>query len=76
MTIYEIDEQVVILNCEHIFHKSCIIEWLSNSKCCPLCRTNLLTNELLNNNKKCTEFVDDEKMKSNNNLLDRCETLL
>ncbi|KAK7849382.1 e3 ubiquitin-protein ligase rduf1 [Quercus suber] len=23
--------------CSHIFHRQCIVEWLNNSHCCPIC---------------------------------------
>ncbi|CAJ1956847.1 unnamed protein product [Cylindrotheca closterium] len=28
--------------CNHVFHKACLVEWLKNHDCCPLCRVNLL----------------------------------
>lgn len=30
---------VVELQCFHVFHPSCITEWLRGSKKCPMCRT-------------------------------------
>ena len=27
--------------CEHIFHKSCLLDWLKKSDSCPLCNHNL-----------------------------------
>jgi hypothetical protein len=29
-------------NCEHVFHHSCIKEWLIKKKCCPNCRQTFL----------------------------------
>jgi hypothetical protein len=32
---------IKLINCKHIFHKSCIGEWTKNHNTCPLCRTNI-----------------------------------
>lgn len=32
---------IKLVNCKHIFHKSCIDEWTKNHNTCPLCRTNI-----------------------------------
>jgi Ring finger domain len=29
--------------CDHIFHKGCIVEWMIGNDDCPLCRTNLMS---------------------------------
>jgi hypothetical protein len=33
------DDKITILKCNHIFHESCINEWLSSNDTCPYCRT-------------------------------------
>ena len=34
------DEHIFVLQCKHIFHRECIVEWWEtlNRKSCPLCR--------------------------------------
>ena len=36
------DDVCVKLTCNHIFHKDCIIPWVSNAGTCPICRDDLL----------------------------------
>ena len=35
-------EEGIKLNCKHIFHKTCIIEWFNINQSCPLCRTSFI----------------------------------
>ena len=32
------ENEWVKLNCQHIFHRACITEWLSINNTCPICR--------------------------------------
>ena len=38
---FHTDAIVSALNCSHMFHTSCILEWCSYKYQCPLCRTNI-----------------------------------
>ena len=36
-----LNQDSIKLRCSHIFHKSCISEWIKQSVTCPICRTNI-----------------------------------
>ena len=39
---YEIEMILNKLQCNHIYHQECIIEWLKRDKTCPICKHNIL----------------------------------
>ena len=41
---FELDECVVELDCKHGFHENCIIHWLKMNNTCPVCRSELESN--------------------------------
>lgn len=49
-TEFETDQDIVELPCKHIFDKEAIIKWLENENAtCPVCRINLDSKEIRNN---------------------------
>lgn len=41
-----VNDRVIRLPCSHIYHKACIVDWLSNHSCtCPTCRYELPTDD-------------------------------
>mmetsp|Transcript_39333 Transcript_39333/g.59418 ORF Transcript_39333/g.59418 Transcript_39333/m.59418 type:complete len:159 (+) Transcript_39333:108-584(+) len=43
MAEYEDGEDVIIdPKCKHIFHKTCLMEWLDKHDLCPMCRENMI----------------------------------
>lgn len=42
---YNGDEDVVILDCSHLYHKKCIDEWIHYNQVCPLCKKNIDINK-------------------------------
>ena len=35
---YSLENEVIKLNCSHMFHKECIVRWLIENDNCPLCK--------------------------------------
>ena len=38
---FKADDEVVSLYCLHLFHKTCIFEWLKGHDSCPICKMNI-----------------------------------
>ena len=40
---FQSNDKLLLFNCDfHYFHKKCIINWLKNSHCCPLCNHHIM----------------------------------
>ena len=39
---YKLNEKIIQLECDHIFHKSCFELWFKNNNSCPICRDNII----------------------------------
>lgn len=42
---------VVICDCNPMFHKNCLDEWINKTASCPICRKKLITTETIANNR-------------------------
>ncbi|CAJ0573865.1 unnamed protein product, partial [Mesorhabditis spiculigera] len=38
MDTFRLDEPVLQLNCNHIFHRDCLVPWFERHRTCPICR--------------------------------------
>lgn len=47
---YELEDSVMILKCDHIFHQTCVQEWAMYKPECPLCKSEIDVNECGENN--------------------------
>jgi len=45
--------ETITLDCEHMFHSDCIIEWLMRSLTCPICRCEVVLGIDYTNYKFC-----------------------
>ena len=35
------NSSIIVLSCNHIYHKNCITRWFNKNKTCPICRINI-----------------------------------
>ena len=42
---FEVDENITLLSCDHIFHTDCIAEWVKYKSECPVCRSKIETTD-------------------------------
>ena len=45
LTEYKVKENIIILNCMHVFHDECLMIWLKKRNTCPVCRFELKTDD-------------------------------
>lgn len=36
----------ISIECGHVFHGKCILEWMKSNQTCPICRTNFTSNSI------------------------------
>ena len=51
------DEEISVLNCGHLFHQSCLQQWLDIRLTCPKCRTQVVRENIV---KKIYPSVDED----------------
>jgi len=56
---FEVDEEVGITTCSHVFHYDCLIEWGKYKTSCPLCLQNIPFDNIIN--KEVNEDENDNK---------------
>jgi hypothetical protein len=66
----DIDNKKAILNCNHAFHKHCVLEWMNLQQKCPICRDD--TKYILNLNPEKNEklIIEIEKQENRENMND------
>lgn len=37
LELMDYDDELIIIECSHIYHKDCLKQWLKKKKICPLC---------------------------------------
>ena len=43
---YQEGQELFILDCGHVYHEGCILEWLEKDRVCPICRKNMSKSDL------------------------------
>jgi hypothetical protein len=56
--LFNNNDNVIILNCNHVYHNNCINEWVKYKSECPICRKEI---ECINEEKKEIECINEEK---------------
>lgn len=52
METFSLEQSTVKLDCAHIFHETCIVDWLMLHNTCPVCRSELKTDDQEYENRK------------------------
>ena len=53
--LQKLENNILQLDCSHLFHEKCINKWIKNNNNCPMCRKNIKNNS--NNSKLFETFI-------------------
>ena len=46
LNYFDANDKIAKIDCNHLFHKDCLNEWIQFNTVCPMCRKNLCDTEL------------------------------
>lgn len=53
--LQDLNQDIDILFCKHIFHKSCISQWEDINNKCPICRDTIMREKIVNDDHNCID---------------------
>ena len=52
------DNESVQLDCNHSFHKQCMLKWCEKSQTCPICRSDIIVCDICKGTKTITRIIE------------------